>query len=178
MESEIKNYIIPAFPLHLAYDYLSATHKADYLRMYFMHFYGGGYSDIKVPTCNWESSFETLLVNSELWGIGYPEISESGVANDTVRDKWQELIGNGCYIMKPNTNFTREWYQSVHKLLDEKLLELRKNPAKHPRDCKSDISNYPLEWNEMLGRIFHLLNYKYHTKFDNNLTCPVLNNYL
>ncbi len=30
--------------LHPAYQYLSETHKADYLRTYFMNHYGGGYS--------------------------------------------------------------------------------------------------------------------------------------
>ena len=32
------NYILRHAPLHPAYQYLSETHKADYLRTYFMHF--------------------------------------------------------------------------------------------------------------------------------------------
>ncbi|MGI9252585.1 MAG: hypothetical protein ACR2J8_02470, partial [Thermomicrobiales bacterium] len=32
-------------PLHEAYDYLSCTHRADYLRAWFMHHRGGGYTD-------------------------------------------------------------------------------------------------------------------------------------
>jgi hypothetical protein len=43
----LNQYILPDAPLHPGYKYLSETHKADYLRTYFMHFYGGGYSDIK-----------------------------------------------------------------------------------------------------------------------------------
>ena len=34
-------------PLHPAYKYLSLVHRSDYLRAYFMHYHGGGYSDIK-----------------------------------------------------------------------------------------------------------------------------------
>jgi hypothetical protein len=40
-------FVLPDHPLHPAYKFLSAAHKADYLRCYLMHFYGGGYSDIK-----------------------------------------------------------------------------------------------------------------------------------
>ena len=43
----LKSYILSSQPLHEAYQYLSYTHKSDYLRTYFMHFIGGGYSDIK-----------------------------------------------------------------------------------------------------------------------------------
>ena len=39
-------------------------------------------------------------------------------------------------------------------LLDAKLPALRRHPAAGPRDC-AEVSAYPIEWNEMLGRIFH-----------------------
>jgi hypothetical protein len=38
----LNNWILPEAPLHPAFEYLSFTHKVDYLRTYFMHFYGGG----------------------------------------------------------------------------------------------------------------------------------------
>ena len=44
------DYLLPAYPLHPSYQLLSETHRADYLRTYFMNFYGGGYTDIKEQT--------------------------------------------------------------------------------------------------------------------------------
>lgn len=174
---DLHSYIIPSYPLHPAYPYLSETHKADYLRMYFMHFYGGGYSDIKRQNCNWNPFFEKIIKNEELWGIGYPEIGEGGVANTSVISYWNVLIGNGAYIIRPNTPFTRKWYQMVHELLDTKLEDLKRHPASFPQDCRERGSGYPIEWNEMLGRIFHLINYEYHTYFTRDLVCPALHNY-
>ena len=46
--------------LHEGYKYLSATHKSDYLRCYFMHFLGGGYIDIKPPGAGWNKAFDKL----------------------------------------------------------------------------------------------------------------------
>lgn len=53
------------------------------------------------------------------------------------------------------------------KLLDEKLDSLREyfvaNSGNiHPQAVLED--GYPIGWNEMLGRIFHPLVYKYHTE--------------
>lgn len=65
-KNNLKNYILHDYPLHNGYEYLSAVHKADYLRTYFMNFYGGGYSDIKKTTGSWKKSFEDLY-NSDNW---------------------------------------------------------------------------------------------------------------
>ena len=43
----LSNYILSDVPLHPAFQYLSETHKADYLRTYFMHFYGGGIKKLR-----------------------------------------------------------------------------------------------------------------------------------
>ena len=50
--NNLSEYILPEYPLHHAFKYLSLVHKADYLRCYFMHHYGGGYSDIKAAQYN------------------------------------------------------------------------------------------------------------------------------
>ena len=105
--------------LHPAYNYLSETHKADYLRTYFMHFFGGGYSDIKKTTSSWIESYDNLL-NSDYWICGYQEI-EGGVAYNELSNNWLELIGNCAYICKPHTPLTNEWYNEMIKLLDSKL---------------------------------------------------------
>ena len=43
----LENYILHDYPLHEGYKYLSEIQQGDYLKCYFMHHYGGGYSDIK-----------------------------------------------------------------------------------------------------------------------------------
>lgn len=165
--SNLHNYILPDTPLHPAYEYLSETHKADYLRTYFMNFHGGGYSDVKRTTGSWKDSFNNLKNNDNYWICGYPEI-DGGVAWNG--GDYRELIGNGAYISKPNTPLTNEWYNEMIALLDQKLPSLKLNPSKHPQDRK-EISNYPIEWNEMLGRIFH----KVASKYKNHLlrTLPI-----
>lgn len=172
----IEKYIIKDHPLHEAYQYLSETHKADYLRTYFMNFYGGGYSDIKKTKGSWVSSFDKLI-NSNNFVCGYPEI-EGFSANESLKDKSKDLIGNCAYICKPESSLTKEWYAEMITLLNTKLNLLKKNPAKHPRDKKDDGTGYPLYWEEMLGQIFHKYVYKYKDKISKCLPISVFTNYM
>jgi hypothetical protein len=172
----LKDYIKPEVPLHEAYQYLSETHKADYLRTYFMNYIGGGYSDIKKTTGSWKKSFDDLA-NSDKWICGYKELGPGGVAYEPHQDKWEELIGNGAYISKPNTPLTNEWYNSMIDLIDTKLEKLKENPAKGPQNSVGSGTGYPMEWNEMLGRIFHRVIYKFKDKIMNTLPVSIFSNY-
>jgi hypothetical protein len=171
----LSNYIKSDVPLHEAYKYLSETHKADYLRTYFMNFYGGGYSDIKKTTGSWKKSFDDLYASNK-YICGYKEVP-GGVAYAPYTDKWEELIGNGAYICKPNTPLTNEWYNDMMKLLDTKLEELKRNPAKNPQNAAGSESRYPIGWSEMLGTIFHRITYKYKDKLMNTLPISIFSNY-
>jgi hypothetical protein len=173
----LKKYILPSIPLHPSYEYLSFTHRSDYLRTYFMHFYGGGYSDIKCTTGNWKSSFDELYNSNDFWINGYTEV-KNGVAYEPLKNNFNELIGNGAYICKPQTLLTTEWYNSMISLLDEKLEKLKKFPATFPRDCL-EVSNgkYPIKWTEMLGDIFHKVCYKYKKKLLHTLPISIFQNY-
>ena len=71
-KDNLHEYILNEHPFHPGYEYLSETHKADYLRTYLMHFLGGGYSDIKQTTGTWINAFKSLY-NSDKWAIGYKE---------------------------------------------------------------------------------------------------------
>ena len=170
----LHEYILPDNPLHPAYEFLSEVHKADYLRTYFMNFHGGGYSDIKKTIGSWKSCFADINNSDNYWICGYPEIY-GGVAWNG--GDWAELIGNGAYISKPNTALTNEWYNEMIELLDKKLPLLKLNPAKHPRDHK-EISDYPIEWNEMLGRIFHKVATKYKNHLLRTLPMPICYDYI
>jgi len=171
----LPQYILPDHPLHPSYEYLSETHKADYLRTYFMNFHGGGYSDVKKTTGSWIQSFDNLN-KSDYWICGYKEI-DGGVAYTPLSGKWEELLGNGAYICKPQTPLTIEWYNAMIQLLDTKLEELKKNPSTSYSDSKESGSGYPIEWNEMLGRIFHKISYQYKERLLNTLPICILHNY-
>jgi len=168
-KQNLYEYILPEHPLHPAYEYLSEVHKSDYLRTYFMNFYGGGYCDVKKTASSWIESFDKLHI-SDKWIIGYYEQDSDCIAYRPVAEFYSELIGNGAYICKPMTKLTQEWYNEMILLLDSKLDTLKQFPSTNTRDC-SETSNgkYPIGWNEMLGRIFHKVCYKYKDKILNTL---------
>lgn len=170
----LNEYILPSAPLHPAYQYLSETHKADYLRTYFMNFYGGGYSDVKITTGSWVKCFDELNA-SDKWINGY---EENDVAYEPLRAFQHELVGNCSYICKKNTPLTEEWYNGMISLLDTKLERLKMYPSTFLQDC-AEVSNgrYPIEWNEMLGRIFSRILWKYKDKIIIALPIPICQNY-
>ncbi|NVK34251.1 MAG: hypothetical protein HWE23_07215 [Rhodobacteraceae bacterium] len=161
----IDRWILQDAPLHPAFNYLSAVHRADYLRSYFMHHYGSGYSDVKGAPTSWEPAFKTLE-SSKAFGIGYPEVSPKGIAHihrhqiagrvyfgahpasklmnhiryRQMRFAWRSMIGNGAYIFKPKTTLTQEWLETVEARLDILFPLLREFPATHPRAKVGDIN--------------------------------------
>jgi len=169
--NDVRDMELIDHPFHEAYEYLSLTHKADYLRTYVMHHHGGGYSDIKLLSFDWNPYFDALE-RSDALAMGYPEARALDVAtvpNDPmaseIKSNYSLLMGNCNYIFKSNTIFTREWMDRTHQKLDEKLLDLQMNPAKHPQEFKNarfsngTLSNYPLRWAEILGEVFHKVCY-------------------
>ena len=183
-QSNLNDWVKKDYPLHESYEYLSFIHRADYLRVYFMHHYGGGYTDIKFIHDSWINSWEYLMT-SEKFGIGYREIGPKGVAlipsikYINLLINWKKLLGNGAYIFKPNSEFTQEWMKNTNLLLENKLEELRISPSQIPEDFKGKIidgkpSTYPLKWSELLGNIFHPLCLKYNQKLLYDLKPPEL----
>lgn len=186
-DATLESYTKPNHPFHEAYAYLSGTHKCDYARGYFMLHYGGGYTDIKVTNHSWEKYFTMLENDPTLWAVGYKEIDKNGIApvinNEALTEKMKEnynkIIGNGAYICKANTPFTKEWMTGVHTALDTHLPELKLHPASNPRDKKGENGSlYPLFWSEILGSIFHPLAYKYHKHISTSLPPPQFTGYL
>lgn len=176
----LPEWVHPDAPIHPAYEYLSSTHKSDYLRCYLMHHYGGGYSDIKITSKRWPDFFETLRTSSKLV-LGYRELPHGipHVQNefgDILRANYAELIGCGAFIFKRKTPLTQQWFDQVQTLLDRKHEQLKENPAQHPLDQRNVIlpdgetSKYPLEWAELLGEILHPLLYRFR---DQLLQAPI-----
>ena len=185
-DDTLGSYIKLDHPFHEAYQYLSGTHKCDYVRGYFMQHYGGGYTDIKPTTQSWEPYFTTLENDQNMWAIGYEEFDQNGVApalnNDALtkemKENYTKLIGNCAYICKPNTPFTREWVATVHSELDKYLPELKLHPPSTPRDRAPSESLYPITWSGILGSIFHPIAYKYSDHISTDLPPPKNENYL
>jgi hypothetical protein len=166
----INTFIKKKYPLHKAYPYLSLVHKADYLRTYLMHHYGGGYSDIKRTYTDWNIFFDNVN-NSNNFANGSREHSGGCASyNEKVCKNYNSLYQNGAYIFKPKTPFTKEWIDGLHKKLDEKYELLKQYPSTEPREVtgmekkNKKISKYPLNWAEILGSIFHDICYKYKHK--------------
>ena len=124
-QDNINTYILPDHPLHSGYVYLSENHKSDYLRSYFMNFYGGGYCDIKLCINSWIPSYEKLLYGNAI-AIGYEEVENIAQSNN--------FIGNCSFICKPHTDFTKEWYNEMINCMDEKYEKLQQYPSRKPDD--------------------------------------------
>ena len=182
--ANLDDYILKDHPLHPGYEYLSVVHKSDYLRTYFMHFYGGAYSDIKKQDGSFVNALKELNDDKSKWIIGYPEKSPYDIAkveNNKLYEKLKEnyylLLGNGSYIVKPKTPFTREWYNDLIKIMDKNYIQLVEYPAKTTRQIYSKEYPYPFRWAQLLGEIFHPLCLKYHTRILRTLKAPSMENY-
>jgi hypothetical protein len=186
--NDIHDWCFAQHPFHPAYEYLSSTHKVDYLRCYLMHHYGGGYTDIKFTHANWKPYFDQLN-KSNKWAMGYQEVGPNGVASvggdleNVLKTNYQKLIGCCAFIFKRNTPLTTEWITRVHSLLDSKMEMLQRHPGKFPQDqtgiqlSNGVYSQYPLAWTEMLGNIFHPLVYKHSDQILQADIAPDFNNY-
>lgn len=171
-EKNYKNYEKPDNSYHPTFSYLSSTHKSDYLRAYFMHHYGGGYSDIKFFDQSFEPFLEDLYRTPKL-GTGVSQKSSLDIANcsetSKIKHEFKKFIGCCNFAFKKNNNFTKEWLNNVELILEKNKNSLIKNPGSyHPRAIRSGAQGtdlqprgYPFEWTEIMGNVFHPLVYKY-----------------
>lgn len=183
-KSNIHDFVKKDFPLHKAYSLLSDTHKADYLRSYFMLHYGGGYSDIKPFSFNWLPYFD-LLNNESIDLIGRAEIAPDHIgSNDPeCKNNYYKLVSVTNFILRKNCDISNEWLSQIHRILDEKFEKLKHSPGTyHPRAvCRMqdplgvfqpnqnmiyqhDSKDYPLRWAEICGEIFHSIQNKHTIK--------------
>ena len=177
-KSQIEKHLIPGYPLHKGYNFLSENHKSDYLRSYFMNFYGGGYADIKPYTKdnNWSQCFDIMNNDPKIQVIGTPESLEWATftlkntiyKTADIKQQVAKLLCNGWFICRPHTKFTEEWYKRVQQKMDERYNDLKLHPA---IDIFGKTGNYPLRWGEMQGEIFHQLLLDY---YDPAIIKPIL----
>lgn len=175
-------YDFAIYPIHKAYEYLSDVHKSDYLRCYFMHYFGGGYCDIKHIERPWKPAFERLE-KSGAYALGYKEVSPNHVAEcNTPEQKkelqlnYRKLIGCGAFIFMSYTPMTQDWFNAVESVMTAKYELLKANPG----NVRGDNPGYPLRWTELLGDILHPLCLKYQGKIlqDDSIKPNFNKNYL
>jgi hypothetical protein len=184
----LKSWIHDDYPLHKGFKYLSAVHQCDYLRCYLLHVYGGGYTDIKPSTYNWNGFFSMLQL-TEMVGAGYTEISSNsvarvgGVIEEEMKNNYQKLIGVCSLIVTPLSEFSRKWFNNINIILDNNMEELAINPAKHPQDHfgvsfeNGTSSKYPIAWTGLGGDILHPLIYENSQSFLHLNMAPNFRNY-
>ena len=160
-QDTLPRYIHPRFPLHEGYTYLSEVHKADYLRCYFMHLYGGGYADIKLTMGSWIKAFRDMDINPTALINGYQAGGPDNVSDPDLKEHWQALIGVGQFIVRPQTEFTTEWYSELLRRMDASIEALRAHPAQDPYDCVTSGTGYPIGYTDLLGIPFNRIQYKY-----------------
>lgn len=176
----LHQYILPAHPLHPAYENLSLVHKSDYLRCYFMHFYGGGYQDIKFNDKSWVKSFDKIMLDPSKWILGYTELHGwsmgrgQGIIDKDLQYYYKHCVGTGGFICKSNTKFTTEWYVELLKRMDSFEEDLKK----YPGDIKGRNIGYPIKLLEILSQIWAPLCLKYKDFIiHDNTVLPDLKNY-
>ena len=152
----LSEFIVPDFPFHPGYEYLSLTQRSDYLRCYLLHVHGGGYCDIKEVYDSWAPWFEkTDLIT------GY-----SG-------KEWGKAIGWGAFICRPRSPFTQDWFNSMNAFLDSKLEDLKKNPAEHYKVLSGyERPEYPIEWSELVEMTFEKTIPKHLDRANDTLPFP------
>lgn len=169
-EENLECFILKNHPLHEGFKYLSSVHKSDYLRTYLMHFYGGGYSDIKPLPIDWNPYFD-LLEADNAFGIGAPDpmvanykkLKELDAHKHWTSLDFYSFLNVGFFIFKPQTEFTDKWYNLLLSKMDEKIEMLKKYPARN--SYESDFgyfiterqTRYPIHWIEIMAEIFHPL---------------------
>lgn len=162
--SDLVDYVVDGHPLHPAYKHLSYTHRSDYLRAYFLHHFGGGYSDIKPMTHSWDSHFAQAEL-SRAWLLGaalrstYQTGNNRGRLGVHMRRHYRRLVEGSAIIVRSHTALTAEWLREVERSLTYAAPALEESP--HDERGLGADPGYPLLWMDLLGDILQPLLLKY-----------------
>lgn len=170
----LDEHVVPGHPLHPAYEHLSLVHRSDYLRCYFMHHVGGGYTDVKRPREPW-SPVWSAFADPDVWMVGQPEVDSDLVANlhgrlgRDVRRQFSRLSINSSFVMRPRTPLTAEWYDEVQRRMDYYSRDLERFPAVDPMGVGG---GYRVTWIALQSQVLHPLQLKYlaHVRTDERLS--------
>lgn len=160
----LDDFVVAGHPLHSAMSHLSAVHQSDYLRGYFMHHHGGGYSDIKAATADWSTAFSRIENDSNIWMVGYQEPSSKDCARIEskfgrhLRRRSGLLAGNAAFICRPGSPLTAEWLAEQERRLSYYERLLRCFPA---ADAYGTNADYLLPWTILQAQVLQPLQLKY-----------------
>lgn len=174
----LSNYL--HWPVHDAVSYLSAVHKADYFRVYFCLYYGGGYADIKQMVEPWNLFFEKFK-DDQVWMIGVPEVPNGVASPPNVTfpaDYYKKVISNGFFISRPNNSFLKTVHEMQNQLLDRYAEELKSHPAPSDRCCFNHENGYPIGWTELLGELMAVAAMNVSEHFSRVMKMPSLEGYI
>ncbi|MEH6564954.1 MAG: capsular polysaccharide synthesis protein [Halopseudomonas sp.] len=186
----IGEYLVEGAPLHPAFSYLSDVHKSDYIRIYFLHHYGGGWHDIKPTGTSYFDAWD-VFADPDVYFLGKPEI-EGGAAQvydsqgNYMPSVWKDLVATNRWVGRAYTPMSYSLYESINAVLDAHLNKLSKYPARKAYSHVNDKYNskwyrkllgsqYPLQWT-LFGDVFHPLNYKFRNNVSRALPFDVVEN--
>lgn len=175
-EAQLPLWVVPGCPLPRGFSSLSATHKSDYLRPYFMHFHGGGYCDIKPQRGSWVPTFDAVDAGGpRVVGAGAAEgvrrvampLGTPPAEREAMLAAWVDLVGNGFYVFRPGTWFTAEWLRRANERMAAAADSLEAHPATGPTDTSPDclaragtpLPGYPFTWEGIGGEVLHPMMY-------------------
>lgn len=169
----LEEFLVPGFPLPIAYENLSSNHKSDVLRAYLMHHYGGGYIDIKRPLYEWAPVYDLLESSMGGWVAGYPlqSLKEAtyieGRLGRKIRYNFFRLPGFAAMICKPGSPLTYEWVKEVERRVSLHSDDLKVNGG----NTYGDNDGYPIPWTYLGSQVFEPLCMKYldHVILDRRL---------
>lgn len=167
-ESNLKDFVVPGYPLHDRYCDLSYVHRSDYLRAYFMYHHGGAYLDIKPFSGKISEMIKRLNDNPLLWAVGSPEMHGSGAPplggrlSKDAKIHYANTLSQFCFAFRPKTSFAAEWLTEVERRLDYFSVDLERFPANGPMGIENP--NYPIPWFSILSAIIRPLSLKYADK--------------
>jgi hypothetical protein len=176
------------WPVPIYVHFLSGNHRSDYFRIYFMYYYGGGYSDVKHMGDPWDVLYKIFDEDPNTWIVGVPEIP-GGMAwphgvyelPKNPAELEQKLISNGFMIARPKNPYQGE----VHKLVTENLHKRADALVAHPppdrgRCCFAgqDPQGYPFRWAEFMGELMAYVGQKYFSHLCRVMKLPPIGAYL
>lgn len=149
-------YSLPDLPE--AYQYLSVTHKSDYLRMLLAKHVGGAYVDIKPINRSIRPCL--LALNNDLSKdfLGQRIFSPKFLASlgsqqkESMAKNIVKITCFGFFVSKPNGAFATEMLSRMERYMEENLDALKTCPAVFGRQVWG-LKGYPIPWVGLLGNI-------------------------
>lgn len=161
--ARLPDFVLSDHPLHPAYQFLSLNHRSDYLRAYFLHYYGGGYSDIKTLVAPWAPALRRLGETPGKWVAATP-LSDPKWAGDPagrlgvhVRRYYERVASGTTCAARRGNPLTAEWLRELDRLLDYAGPALVESPG----GMWGEEPSYPLAWMALQGNVFQPLCLKY-----------------